>query len=160
MMYADHYFVAVKHLHPLAIKARGKKTKGRTEGTRQQRMTENLREKGREGKERSTREGGRKNKKIQKKTEAASFVYHDWSSSLAPPVAPLTLTTPPRSHCREAGTPLTGGNKKQSKKKASPKQRREEVVATFTTTITTTAIPPRTATNITVSSTIRVHRYR
>ena len=64
MMYVGHYSVAGKCLHPLAIKARGKKTRGRTEGTRQQRTTEKKR---RGGKDRKKEERGKRYKKERKK---------------------------------------------------------------------------------------------
>jgi len=57
-------------------------------------------------------------RKYKKKTEAPSSVYHGPSSSSPPLEAPLAPIAPPQSHCREAGTPLTGGTKKQSKQTA------------------------------------------
>jgi len=61
-------------------------------------------------KNRSTQKAGGGRRKY-RKTEAASPAYHRPSSSSPPPAAPLAPAAPPRSHCREARTLLTGETK-------------------------------------------------
>ena len=50
------------------------------------------------------------------KTKTASPAYHHPSSSSPQPTAPLAPATPPRSHCREARTLLTGETKYRGNK--------------------------------------------
>jgi len=125
-------------MHPLAIKARGgtehiegeredrrEKERGGIEENRREKK-EKLRDKERgEWTNHNQKAGWRRSK--YREAEAASSADHRQSFSSLPPAASTW------SHCREVGTPLTGGTKNKGRRQRSEAEERRRRINVFHT---------------------------